>query len=258
VIQGRVIDKASFSAPRLRRHGALFSGQRVSRVETRGKAMLTHFDHGWSIYSHNQLYGVWYTAVRGELPATSRSLRLALHTETHSALLYSASDISIWRSEELAEHPFLVKLGPDILDPGLAWRDIAARLRLPQFASKSLATLYLDQGFIAGIGNYLRAEILFQAGLQPNLTPAQLRRGQLGALARSTLEVSWRSYRTGGITVPSRLAARLKREGRGYEKRRFMVFGRAGRPCRSCGTKIRRLEANSRRLYLCPTCQPGS
>ena len=30
-----------------------------------------------------------------------------------------------------------------------------------------LTALYLDQSFVAGIGNYLRSEILFNAGLNP-------------------------------------------------------------------------------------------
>ncbi|HBO12226.1 MAG TPA: endonuclease VIII, partial [Halieaceae bacterium] len=96
--------------------------------ETRGKALLTHFEHGWSLYSHNQLYGVWRVQRRGRLPKTNRSLRVALHTASHSALLYSASDISVWRTEELAAHPFLARIGPDILSPALSWRVIAARL----------------------------------------------------------------------------------------------------------------------------------
>ena len=68
-----------FGLPRLRRHGKTLSGHRVVRLETRGKALLTHFEHGWTIYSHNQLYGVWKVAKRGKLPQTNRSLRLLQH-----------------------------------------------------------------------------------------------------------------------------------------------------------------------------------
>ena len=48
----------------------------------------------------------------------ARSLRVALHTRTHSALLYSASDVDLLDAEGLAGHPFLNRIGPDILDPG--------------------------------------------------------------------------------------------------------------------------------------------
>lgn len=257
VLEGQVILQVKFGIPRLRRHAANLRGRRVTAMETRGKALLTHFDHGWSIYSHNQLYGVWKIVPRGALPRTNRSLRLALHTASHSALLYSASDISVWRTEELDQHPFLSRIGPDILAPELGWRDVAGRLTDPRFRGRSLAALYLDQDFIAGIGNYLRAEILFDAGLSPDARPEQLRRGEIGKLARSTLAVSRRSYETGGITTAPRLQRRLKGMGLPREKTRFYVFGREGLPCYRCGGEVVRTESSARRLYLCRGCQPA-
>ena len=91
----------------------------VKAIDTRGKAMLTHFDNELTLYSHNQLYGRWFTAKRGEFPDTRRSLRVALHTRSHSALLYSASDISVLTPAQVQSHPFLSRLGPDVLDEGL-------------------------------------------------------------------------------------------------------------------------------------------
>src|SRR6056297_2239722 len=128
VLEGQTIHTLRFGQPRLRHHAKALRGHRVSAVETRGKALLTHFEHGLTIYSHNQLYGVWRVQRRGRLPKTNRSLRLALHTATHSALLYSASDISVWPREELENHPFLARIGPDILAPELDWRAVAERL----------------------------------------------------------------------------------------------------------------------------------
>ena len=255
VLAGAVVERVRFSQPRLRRYGPRLSGYRVSHLETRGKALLTHFEHGWTIYTHNQLYGVWRVQRRGPLPNTRRSLRLALHTSTHSALLYSASDISVWSRERLHEHPFLARIGPDILAPELVWRMLAERLAAPRFARRRLADLYLDQGFLAGVGNYLRAEILFAAGLDPARRAGDLGRGERGRLARATLAVSRRSYDSGGIVLPPRLAARLTRAGLPRERRRFFVFGRDGLPCYGCGTAIVRAEAGGRRLYRCPGCQ---
>jgi endonuclease-8 len=256
VLAGEIIETVRFGLPRLRHFSRTLRGHRVSAVETRGKAMLTHFDHGFSIYSHNQLYGVWKVVRGHKLPKTSRSQRLLLQTASHSAILYSASDISVWPTAELAEHPFLRKIGPDIMDQRLAWRDIAGRLAEPAFANKELAALYLDQAFLAGSGNYLRSEILHAAGLHPQQRPADITRGERGRLARSTLAVSRRSYETGGITLAPRLSGTLQRQGLSREWRRFYVFGRADYPCYRCGESIVREEVGSRRLYYCPGCQP--
>ena len=255
VLEGNVVERASFSQAPMRHCGKQFSGMRVLEVETRGKAMLTHFEHGRTIYSHNQLYGVWMVKNRGELPSTNRQLRLKLSTASHDALLYSASDISVWPTESLAEHPFLARIGPDILDKRLDWRTVAKRLLDPRFVRKQLGSLYLDQTFIAGLGNYLRAEILFEAGLHPLSRPADLSRGQLGKLARSTLALSQRSYETGGITNPPALVRKLRLAGAPYGRLRFAVFSREGKSCYRCGTTIVRTEINTRRLYLCPSCQ---
>ncbi|GAB5453533.1 MAG: endonuclease VIII [Halioglobus sp.] len=256
VLAGRTIETVRFGLPRLRHHAKHLRGHRVLRLETRGKALLTHFENGLSIYSHNQLYGVWQVVRGHKLPESNRSLRLLLQTAEHSAILYSASDISVWPTAALGEHPFLRRIGPDIMDSNLHWREIAARVQLPRFAQRELAALYLDQAFLAGIGNYLRSEILHVAGLHPNRRPAELSRGERGALARATLTLSQRSYQTGGITLTPRLSGKLKSDGLSRGRRRFFVFGREDHPCYHCGSHIVRREISGRRLYYCTVCQP--
>ena len=255
VLEGRVITTVRFGLPRLRPYAKKLRQQRVTGIETRGKALLTHFDHGYSIYSHNQLYGVWQVIEGHKLPVSNRSMRLLLQTDRHSAILYSASDISVWPTAELGQHPFLAKIGPDIMDRDLAWRDVAARLQESRFAGKELCALYLDQAFLAGNGNYLRSEIIHDARLNPRSRPADLSRGELGQLARSTLAISRRSYETGGITLTPRLSRSLEKLGLSRGRRRFYVFEREGAPCYHCGDSIARRELGSRRLYHCPRCQ---
>jgi endonuclease-8 len=118
-----------------------------------------------------------------------------------------------------------------------------------------VAALYLDQQFIAGIGNYLRSEILFTAGIHPSARPKDLSTAGIGRLARTTLAISRRSYETGGITTPKGLAGRLKKQGLRRSQYRFRAFAREGLPCHQCGETIARITASSRRLYFCPKCQ---
>lgn len=80
--------------------------RKIEDIETRGKALLTHFSNGLTMYSHNQLYGVWKIVDAGETPDTKRDLRVRLETEDKAILLYSASDITIAPREEIAQHPF--------------------------------------------------------------------------------------------------------------------------------------------------------
>ena len=256
VLKDKKIEKVEFGLKPLKKFAKPLTGTRVLSMETRGKALLTHFDSGTTIYSHNQLYGVWRVVKRDKIPKTNRQLRLALHTERHSALLYSASDISVWDTGHIEQHPFLQRIGPDILNPNLTWREIADRLHSKAFFGRALNSIYLDQAFLAGLGNYLRSEILFVAGIHPNRKARDLTKGQIGKLARATLKISQRSYALRGVTIPERRYKRLRKKGLSYGKARFFVFSRACQPCHICNTKIQRSTANSRRIYTCAGCQP--
>ena len=255
VLLGQPLREVYFEPARLRKEGKRLAGCLVTAVDTHGKALLTRFDNGLTLYSHNQLYGRWYVRKPGEAPRTNRTLRVALHTALGSALLYSATEVHLLDDAGVAAHPFLRKLGPDVLDPALGWRDVAARLLSPPFSGRALGGLYLDQGFIAGIGNYLRSEMLCFAGLRHEHRPQDLARRDVNRLARATLEVARRAYEARGVTVEAGLAKTLKSRGLRYSQFRFAVFDRAGEPCRACGDLVRRVTVTTRRLYFCPTCQ---
>jgi endonuclease-8 len=258
VLVGKRVETVSFGLPPLRIFEKRLSGNIVTAVDTRGKAMLTRFENGLTIYSHNQLYGRWYTVRRPRMPRTNRQLRIELCTETHKALLYSASDIDVLDDDQLLTHPFLSRVGPDILDRRLTGPRIIERLCDPAFRNRSLGSLYLDQRFLAGNGNYLRSEILWSAGLDPQRKPAGLTAAELEALARETLRIARRSYRTRGVTVAPALAGKLRSDGLGYQAYRFYVFARAGLPCHRCDAPIEKRSMGSRNLFFCPTCQPGN
>ena len=250
------VGRVGFGLARLARFESALEGEAVTAVDTRGKAMLTRFENGLTIYSHNQLYGRWVTVPQPRTPDTGRQLRIELCTRHHKALLYSASDIDVLDADGLASHPFLKRIGPDILDPELSAQEIVDRLRSETFRNRAIGSRYFDQAFLAGNGNYLRSEILWAAGLEPARKPASLSTAQLDRLARATRRIPRRSYRTGGITTTAKLAAQLKADGEAYESYRFWVFGREGLPCRRCGNLVERRSMGSRNLFTCPSCQP--
>src|SRR5690606_37156493 len=158
-------------------------------VSPHGKALLTRFDNGLTLYTHNQLYGVWRIEAPDDPPHARRSLRVSLETDEAALRLYSASEVQLLDESALRAHPFLSRLGPDVLDPSLDARAVAARLRGRRFAGRALGGLLLDQGFLAGMGNYLRSEVLFKAGLRPERKPGDLDAPRLRRLARALVAV---------------------------------------------------------------------
>jgi endonuclease-8 len=256
-LAGRPVEAVWFAFEHLRANGDDLAGHRLDRVETRGKALLLRFDCGVNIYSHNQLYGRWYVTARGRTPRTGRQLRLAIHGRLRSALLYSASEIDVLHDEQLADHPFLSRLGPDVLQAATTEASLLDRLSSRRFRGRSLGTLLLDQGFVCGLGNYLRSEILFVTGLRAEQRPRDLDTARLEQLAAAVLELARRAYRLRGVTNDPDDARRLQADGVPRRDYRHFVFARAGRPCRACGSSIEHSTHGSRRLYTCPVCQPS-
>lgn len=231
------------------------SEHKIIRIEARSKAMLIHWSNQLTLYSHNQLYGVWYVRKNGQPPRTNRALRLQLSGPQRTAWLYSATDIELLDPDELAQHPYLCKLGPDVLNETVVLADIVSQYKNPQFQRRRLSTLLLDQGFLAGLGNYLRSEILFLAGVPIHYRPKDCSEAQILKLAEASLELPRRSYLTGGITLDAKHSQMLKQNGASRSTYRFYVFAKSGKPCVVCGTPILKTAAGNRRIYYCPVCQ---
>ncbi|EMD1654384.1 endonuclease VIII [Pluralibacter gergoviae] len=245
-IKGRPLTSAWFAFDVLKPFEAQLVGQTVTAIETRGKALLTHFSGGLTLYSHNQLYGVWRVVDSGETPETTRTLRVRLETAEKAILLYSASEIAMLNADELAAHPFLNRVGPDVLDMTLTAEQVAERLLSPRFRNRQFAGLLLDQAFLAGLGNYLRVEILWACELAPTRKASQLDELQLARLSQALLAVPRLSYSTRGRPD----------EGQHHGAQfRFKVFHREGEQCERCGGIIDRMMMASRPFYWCPHCQ---
>jgi endonuclease-8 len=250
-LQQAVIDRPLtevwFAFPRLQPYQLPLIGERVTAIETRGKALLTHFSQGLTMYSHNQLYGVWRVFKQGDtIDHGKRSLRVKLATAETAILLYSASEIEIWPTQEVNQHPFLQRIGPDVLNNQLDVEQVKARLLSTRFYHRQLGGLLLDQAFLAGLGNYLRAEILWLACLLPNHKPADLADDRLTLLASACLSIARHSYAMRGTMDETAHHGALFR---------FKVFAREGQECERCGGTIVKNSVSSRPFFFCPRCQ---
>lgn len=245
-VAGNPLTYIMFAFPELKYYEMVLVGERITQIETRGKALLTHFSNGFTLYSHNQLYGIWRITKPGESPDPHRRLRVRLETVDAALLLYSASDIEMLDAGGLAAHPFLQRIGPDVLDQTLDKETVKARLLSARFYRRQFSGLLLDQAFLAGLGNYLRVEILWEAALSPRHNATELDGRQLDALANALLALPRLSYATRGHTDEKTHHGALFR---------FRVFHRDGQPCERCGGIIEKTTLSSRPFYWCPHCQ---
>ena len=257
-IGGTPLHHVQILTPKLHIPEHVFLGKTLRRVHTYSKAFVLEFDNDVCIYVHLQLYGVWKTGRIRTPPKTRRSLRIRFENETHYAALYSATDIEGGTKLSILEHPYIKKLGPDLLSqPTFGVGHVSRRLGKKKFARRSLGALLLDQSFFAGIGNYLRSEILFVAGIQPNRTLGTLDSKEKKALARAIHTMLHRAYKTGGVTVEQSFVEQLKATGETRRSYRHYVFAREGHSCRRCAAQVEKKKVSGRRLYFCAGCQVG-
>ncbi|MFN3431872.1 MAG: DNA-formamidopyrimidine glycosylase family protein, partial [Candidatus Sericytochromatia bacterium] len=200
---GRPLDEVTFVFERLAPFEAALEGRHITAIDTFGKAMVFRFDNGLNLYVHPKMFGHWILRKRPGLPKTDRQLRITLRVPGGAAFLYSTNDMAVLTDDELARHPYLTRLGPDVLDPELTVAEVLARYRDPRFTPKRLTTLLLDQAFLAGIGNYMRSEILFVARLHPLRQANSLTDAELERLADATVAVSRRAFEARGMTASS-------------------------------------------------------
>ena len=251
--------------PALAAKARLLRGVMITRVSARSKAMLTEFANGWVLYSHNQLYGEWRVHGAGE-PLADKQVRLVIHTPTQRAVLYSATDLVWLRAGHENEHPYIAKLGPEVLHDSVTALHIAEQLA--QYPRRVVADALLDQQVVAGLGNYLRADILFVARIDPlrkigSLSPAELLR--IGKACKTLTERSvrqagvvrpWAQYRAAQRNAPAEYDAKSGANyGAAYEAARFYTFDRADAPCWTCATPIVRSTQGGRGLFFCTVCQ---
>lgn len=253
-LNDRIITELYFAFDELKEYESKLKGKKIENVEARGKAILTFFEDGPVMYSHNQLYGKWMLSDNGR-PDTNRKLRVAIHNDEHAAFLYSASQIEMLSREEVPEHSYIQKLGPDVLHPDTTYDDILAQFTSDDFKNRKLTTLLLDQGFVSGIGNYLRSEIMFYAGVDPHFKLRDYSRQQKEELAKATSLLSNRSYETGGITNDPSIVEALKRENASWSEYRHFVYNRTDDRCHKCGQVVEEEETGGRKIYYCPSCQ---
>ena len=266
-IVGKDVIKLIFGQSHLKKWEASFIGLQVDSIQTYGKAMVTRFVHAenkandrvnnkaHNIYTHNQLYGRWVICPANQMPASTRQLRLGIYTKDTWALLYSASDIFVLSDSEVPEHPFIKKLGKDVLNPETTVKHIIDKLVSPAYCNRQIGGFLTEQSFFAGLGNYLRCDILFVAGVHPARKPNQLTKNQLNKLAKEIIRIPRQSYQTESITNDLKAVQKLITQGSSLEDARFWVFHREGLPCYRCSTKIIKKNTGGQPCYICEKCQ---
>jgi formamidopyrimidine-DNA glycosylase len=144
----------------------------------------------------------------------------------------------------------IVHIAPDPLAPEFDDEAFVAAVRRRRTGIKRAL---LDQTLISGVGNIYADEALWRARLHYARPTATLTRRVLLDLLAAVREVMTAALAAGGTSFDA-LYVDVNGDS-GYFERGLEVYGRAGEPCRRCGTAIRRDSFMNRSSYSCPRCQ---
>lgn len=252
-LHGKPVLEVSFGVKALERHQPELSGRVIERVRSFGKAIVFDLEGGRSIFTHTQLYGRWFVVEAGKKPPGNKKLGVSFNMGELTAILTSTTKIEVLDTAALGRHSFLGKLGPDTLDPDVTEADVTRQLE--RFGDQPIGQILLDQSFMAGIGNYLRTEILFLSKLRPEHRFNDLDLGRKHAFVQQVLATPRRSYQAQGFTTSDEHIQRGEARGIPRASLKRYVYDHAGEPCPVCSSTIAEEQFDGRRVFICPSCQ---
>ena len=256
------------------------AGHRVERVVSHGKHLIGYIEGGFFFHSHLMMWGRWQTIGPArrksktiELPEKDRRERARIVVEGAAAILLSAPIFNVGEGDPYDAIEILGTLGPDALPYRGRFnrKEFLRRLLSSEHNNETIGAALLNQRIVAGLGNYLRAEVLFDCKLNPWLTIAEISQRSINCLLKTIPRLARDAYERGATAAEEdrkRMASDpslVYMPGREYGTR-HLVFRRTNLPCLRCGEKVRQLrqrtsqaeadeEERTRIVYFCAKCQ---
>jgi formamidopyrimidine-DNA glycosylase len=254
VIKAEAPDTRVFRGADRRAFTRLLAGQKLERIDRRGKNLFLSFTGGVGVFSHLGMTGKWTRrapplAGAPRLPAPTH-VRARLRLDDGSALHYGDprlfGRIAVHQGLAFTDLPEFRALGPDPMLDGI---DPAALHQKLAATARPIKVALLDQTILAGIGNIHATEALFRAGLDPRTPSNRLPRERIVVLAEAIQASLDHAFQLMGNDAIAYLS-----EG-DHVPNEFLIYDRAGEPCPRCNSTLTSLVQAGRTTALCPRCQ---
>ena len=228
ILQGTRITNVTINSGRYEKHGP-FSGYEqlckddlvVESVNCKGKFIYFSFNSQSSLWSTLGMSGVWQ-----EKPSKHTRITITNHKGQHvyfndirnfGTLKYTQSEVELKKK--------LKSLGPDVLNSEVD--QIAIRERLLKKPGKTIAENLMNQSVISGVGNYLKAEILYACKISPHRRCKDITEKEVKSIAEACYWITRLSYKMGGATLST---YRQSSGEKGLYSRRFAVYNQKHDP----------------------------
>lgn len=237
-------------------------GRKVREVGRQGKLILIRLAGDETLVVHLKMTGqLLLTKQEAEPPERqgpglpiSKSTEVIFNFTDRTVLLYDDlrrfGFMKIVPTTKEAEFVQKQKLGIDFFDKLLTaqkFRElICSRGRL------QIKPLLMDQSLISGIGNIYAQEACFAARVHPLRKANTLSDAEISALYKALYTIMKKAIKDRGASVDDYVDA-FGRQGNFVP--RLKVYGREGKSCLRCKTKLAKKSIGGRGTVFCPKCQ---
>jgi len=188
-----------------------------------------------------------------------RTTRAVIVSTSRQAVLSNVQVFNIGQGDPFEQIQSLHDLGPDMCVQPFDRRLFLERLRRPDNLDLEIGPVLLDQTVAAGLGNYLKSDILFECRINPWTLVRDLTEEEEQCLAETIPAVGQRAIRNRGQTVTDDVMEQIAAQvGTPNWWHKHWVFRHTNRPCKVCGTPIKQKRqgpGEGRITFYCPNCQ---
>jgi endonuclease VIII len=244
----------------LEEHPGLVEGRLLKRIYPAGKNMIWDLEGDLYFHFHLLMFGKMRTYSLKHRIEYDRTTRAVIVTTAKQLVLINGQVFNIGIGDPFEQLPSLKALGPDMCAVPFDTNLFLERLNRPDNLDKEIGPVLLDQTVAAGLGNYLKSDILFECRINPWTLVGDLSPAEQACLAETVPDIGQRALRNRGQTVTNEVLAYLEAQNPGGVRWRdkHWVFRQSSKPCKICGTPIKMARQGpdkGRVTFFCPNCQ---
>lgn len=224
-------------------------GQILRNLTRRAKYLLFHFDVGTLIL---------HLGMSGSIRILTQTIAPKKHD--HVDILFANQctlrftdprrfGALLWTEQDPEQHALLASIGPEPLSKEFSGDYLFTKSRGKKVAIK---IFIMNSAVVAGVGNIYATEALYQAKINPKLSASKVTKAQFGTLAKEIKNVLQLAIKKGGTTLKDF----SRSDGSpGYFSIDLQAYGRGGKACLRCKTKLKSIRMGQRATVYCPQCQ---